>query len=79
MSGDGKDGDVVVIDGGEREYIVLWSKVDHVLETREAADRGQDPAEEGGGGKRRGLVQEAARPTSTHTPRGGCQSPAERW
>jgi len=38
------DGDVVVIDGGEGEYVVPWSKVDHVLETREVADLGRGEA-----------------------------------
>jgi len=38
------DGDVVVIDGGEGEYLVSWSKVDHVLEAREVADLGRGEA-----------------------------------
>jgi len=38
------DGDVVVIDGGEGEYVVPWSKVDHVLEAREVADLGRGEA-----------------------------------
>jgi len=38
------DGDAVVIDGGEGEYVVPWSKVDHVLEAREVADLGRGEA-----------------------------------
>jgi len=40
------DGDVVVIDGGEGEYAVQWSKVDHVLEAREVADFGRGEAKD---------------------------------
>jgi len=38
------DGDVVVIDGREGEYMVPWGKVDHVLEAREVADLGRGEA-----------------------------------
>jgi len=38
------DGDVIAVDGGEGEYVVPWSKVDHVLEAREVADLGRGEA-----------------------------------
>jgi len=38
------DEDVIVVDSGEGEYVVPWSKVDHVLEAREVADLGRGEA-----------------------------------
>ncbi|ABO07535.1 hypothetical protein [Pyrobaculum calidifontis] len=57
------DGDVVVVEGKEGEYVVPWSKVDHVLEAREVADLGR--------GEAKALLKRAGRGSVVVVHRGG--------